>query len=137
MFSHCIELVLTFKYFTPDVSFSCQALNFSAEPRNSAVFADFFVISEISENLVRKKIGRGGVRVQHGHVIYRWKALILTKRDILSKFVFMLFWADGRFIYFYFLFLHICFDVNVSLHKHIHALTKLYGPRAYQNYIFI
>ena len=36
-----------------------QALNFSAEPRNSAVFGDFRVIPEVSANLV-KKIQRGG-----------------------------------------------------------------------------
>ncbi len=32
---------------------------------------------------------------QHRHVIYRWKALVLTKRDILLDFESILFWAGG------------------------------------------
>ena len=37
-----------------------QALNFSAETRNSAVFGDFWVIPEVSANLVKKIFGGGG-----------------------------------------------------------------------------
>ncbi len=66
-----------------------QGLNFSAVPRNSAVFPiffipDFFIILEISVNLLRKKIiGGGGVSSPHRHVIYRWKALDLTRLEKL------------------------------------------------------
>ncbi len=43
--------------------FCNQALNFSAEPRTSAVFPDFRVIPEISANLVKKIFGVRGVGV--------------------------------------------------------------------------
>ncbi len=38
---------------TPLLSIYVQGLNFSAGPRNSAVFRDFWVILDISVNLVR------------------------------------------------------------------------------------
>ena len=59
-----------------------QGLNFSAVPRNSAVFPNFWIVLEISVNLPRKKITGGGVWGLHRHVIYHWKALDLTGLNI-------------------------------------------------------